>query len=499
MTAPRHTWSAPRSPETTAYRVFLWEQGQLPDHLLQQWQQERKSLLQSMTDAGVKGARGLLRSSEQQLTELNEQLIETPLLTHEGDRCLATRVGEQVARLHDATGLLGYELCGDALILLLELQAESSLPELIAHCAGRLTSTHAIVWCPAPLISALSAEQAYELQQQLACTGTPSDDVAEESSPWQQLAESFQHFTVLAEEASSALLAAPGKVLVDATLGGGGHTARLLAAGAEVIGIDQDPVARHAARTRLASYGEQLRILSGNFREIRDLLSAESIASVDGILADIGISSPQVDCAERGFSFMHDGPLDMRMNPEAPYSAADLIAQQSEQAIADILWQYGEERASRPIARRIVRERAITPITTTSQLASIIASVLPRKGKQHPATRSFQALRIAVNDELGALHALLEQGIQCLAPGGRMAIITFHSLEDRAVKRFFERITKPEIDRREWPAPRPNPDYCARLITRKPLIAGEQELSLNSRSRSAKLRVIEKLAATSAS
>ena len=165
----------------------------------------------------------------------------------------------------------------------------------------------------------------------------------------------------------------------------------------------------------------------------------------------------------------------------------------TESELADILWQYGEERASRAIARRIVQERAKARITTTTQLADIIASVLPRKGKQHPATRSFQALRIAVNDELGALDALLETGLSLLKSGGRFAIITFHSLEDRAVKRYFDRVTRPEIDRPEWPAPRPNPEYAARLVTRKPIVAGEAELAANPRARSAKLRVIEKL------
>jgi 16S rRNA (cytosine1402-N4)-methyltransferase len=267
----------------------------------------------------------------------------------------------------------------------------------------------------------------------------------------------------------------------------------MLEQGATVWGIDQDPAARKAARKRLAAYGDRLHIVAGNFRNAADLLRAEGLETVHGILADIGISSPQVDCAERGFSFLHEGPLDMRMNPAAPRSAADIVNTAAESELADILWQYGEERASRAIARRIVQERAKAPITTTTQLASIIASVLPRKGKQHPATRSFQALRIAVNDELGALDALLESGLGLLKSGGRFAIITFHSLEDRAVKRFFDRVTRPEIDRPEWPAPRPNPEYAARLVTRKPIVASDAELAANPRARSAKLRVIEKL------
>ncbi len=493
MTSTSLSWSADVSAESTAYRVFLWGQGSLPDELLAQWQQKRKSLLQSMQDAGVKGARGRLKSVESELESLTVELIEKPLLTASYDELLCTRASASAEAMRSIAGLLGYELRGDALILLLELQGEQSLPDLISACLGALALDLPQGWCDAPLIKALSAEMSYDLQTQWGMSHESSAKESEEEAQWQHLAERFEHFTVMAEEASNALLACEGKLLIDATLGGGGHTQRLLEKGAEVWGIDQDPVARTAARKRLAGFGERFRVLAGNFRDLGDLLSSQGVEQVDGILADIGISSPQVDCAERGFSFMQDGPLDMRMNPEAALSAADLIAQESEQALADILWQYGEERASRAIARRIVREREVTPITTTSQLANIIASVLPRKGKQHPATRSFQALRIAVNDELGALQSLLEEGVKRLRSGGRMAIITFHSLEDRAVKRFFERITKPEVDRPEWPAPRPNPDYCAKLVVRKPLVASEQELSMNSRSRSAKLRIVEKI------
>ncbi len=280
---------------------------------------------------------------------------------------------------------------------------------------------------------------------------------------------------------------------MDATLGGGGHSELLLQAGASVWGVDQDPAARRAARRRLAPYGERFHALAGNFRDLASLLREQGVAEVDGLLADIGVSSPQVDRPERGFSFLADGPLDMRMDPSAPRSAADIVNEASETELADILWQYGEERASRAIARRIVQTREKRPIRRTTELADLVAEVLPRKGRLHPATRSFQALRIAVNDELGALDALLRDGLGLLKSGGRFAVITFHSLEDRAVKRSFERVTRPEIDRPEWPAPRPNPDYAARLVFRKPVTAGETELAANPRSRSAKLRVIEKL------
>ena len=267
----------------------------------------------------------------------------------------------------------------------------------------------------------------------------------------------------------------------------------MLEQGAEVWGIDQDPAARRAARRRLSAYSDRLHVLSGNFRHAAQMLREAGAPPADGLLADIGISSPQVDCAERGFSFSADGPLDMRMNPSAPKSAADLVNNATEEELADILHEYGEERAARAIARRIVQERQKAPLATTKQLADLICTVLPRKGKQHPATRSFQALRIAVNDELGALEDLLHSAMSILKSGGRFAVITFHSLEDRAVKRFFEQITRPEIDRPEWPAPRPNPDYVARLITRKPITPGDAELAANPRARSAKLRVVEKL------
>ena len=340
-------------------------------------------------------------------------------------------------------------------------------------------------------MEAISAAEAAEWQER--CREAEAAVAPEADAEADTECADFHHVTVLRDEAVAALQPAEGRILVDATLGGGGHTELMLQRGATVWGIDQDPAARKAARKRLAAYGEHLHIVAGNFRNAADLLAAQGVQQVDGILADIGISSPQVDQAERGFSFLAEGPLDMRMNPAAPRSAADIVNTAAESELADILWQYGEERASRAIARRIVQERAKAPITTTTQLAAIIATVLPRKGKQHPATRSFQALRIAVNDELGALNTLLENGLSLLKSGGRFAIITFHSLEDRAVKHYFDRVTRPEIDRPEWPAPRPNPEYAARLITRKPIVASDAELAANPRARSAKLRVIEKL------
>lgn len=302
----------------------------------------------------------------------------------------------------------------------------------------------------------------------------------------------FRHITVLLHETVDMLKAGPGKFIVDCTLGGGGHTELLLEQGATVWGIDRDADARRAAMLRLARFGSRFKVLAGNFQDVESILSQQGVSRVDGLLADLGVSSHQLDTASRGFSFREDGPLDMRMDTRAALSARNLVNEAPEEEIANILWQFGEERASRAIARAMVKARAQAPITTTAQLARIVESVLPRKGRQHPGTRTFQALRIAVNGELDALDALLDSSVRLLGQGGRMAVITFHSLEDRRVKQFFDLRSRPEIDRPEWPAPRPNPDYCFRPLSRKPVTAGEEELSINPRSRSAKLRGVEK-------
>lgn len=471
-------------PTGTCYRVLMWESCALPAAQFSEWNERREDLLGRMRDAGIKGARGLLKQLETQLHTLTVDLIETPLT-------LAPRAAFSFARAealgealqaHDA--VLAYRLGTAAAEVLMQMQGEESVADMLSRWQA---ATPGMNWCERPIVQAMSAAEGANWQQECRDSDETETDTPEYTTG------DFHHVTVLLNEAVQALQPAEGKVMVDATLGGGGHTERLLQAGAEVWGIDQDPTARAAAGARLAQYGERLHIVAGNFRNAAEILRKRGVQEVDGLLADIGISSPQVDCAERGFSFLHDGPLDMRMNPAAPRSAADIVNTASESELADILWQYGEERASRSIARRIVRERAKAPITTTTQLADLIATVLPRKGKQHPATRSFQALRIAVNDELGALEELLQSGLSLLKSGGRFAVITFHSLEDRAVKRYFELVCKPEIDRPEWPAPRPNPAYAARLVYRKPVTPAEEELSANPRSRSAKLRVIEKL------
>ncbi len=481
------SWAAATAPGGTCYRVLMWEASALPEADLAAWRTARAQLLARMRDAGIKGSRGLLGQLGEELRNLTHSAIAEPLATCPAAAFSLARVDALGACLRAEAGVLAYRLTPCCATVLVELVGEEGLD---AHLARWVATAAELTWCAQPAVEALSAAEASEWQQ--ACRAD-AEAVAAEPAPEDAAdASPFHHVTVLAHEAVDALQPAPGKVVVDATLGGGGHSELLLAAGAEVWGIDQDPAARRAARQRLASYGERLHILAGNFRNAVELLHGQGVDEVDGLLADIGVSSPQLDCAERGFSFLAAGPLDMRMNPQAPRTAADLVNTASETELADILWQYGEERASRAIARRIVQEREKAPITTTAQLANLIASVLPRKGRQHPATRSFQALRIAVNDELGALEQLLRSGLSLLRRGGRFAVITFHSLEDRAVKRFFEQVTREEIDRPEWPAPRPNPDCVARLVFRKPLTAGEAELAANPRARSAKLRVIEK-------
>ncbi len=304
------------------------------------------------------------------------------------------------------------------------------------------------------------------------------------------------HVPVLLDEVVEYMAPEAGKTIVDGTLGGGGHTEAMLKAGATVIGIDQDDQALAFAKERLSAYPDHFTALRGNFSQLPEILAAGGFGKVDGILVDIGVSSWQLDQAERGFSFGKEGPLDMRMDRSGGETAADLVNHSSEQELKTIFYEYGEERAGSKIARRIIDRRAEKEFTTTTDLADFIASIVPRKkgpsGKIHPATRVFQALRIAVNDELGVLKELLKNAADLLNPGGRILVITFHSLEDRIVKQFFKNASQTHIDRKEWPEPRPNPDFKYQLITRRPVIATDEEIQGNKRSRSAKLRVAEK-------
>ncbi|MCE8439664.1 16S rRNA (cytosine(1402)-N(4))-methyltransferase RsmH [Rhodovulum sulfidophilum] len=274
---------------------------------------------------------------------------------------------------------------------------------------------------------------------------------------------------------------------LDGTFGAGGYSRGLLEAGADrVIGVDRDPSVADLAASWSAGWGDRLQLVEGVFSELD--LHAE--APLDGVVLDLGVSSMQLDQAERGFSFAKDGPLDMRMGAEGP-SAADLVASASDTALADILFHYGEERASRRIARAIVKARAIAPIVTTAQLAEVVARCLPphRPGQTHPATRSFQAIRIAVNDELGELVRGLEAAERALKPGGKLAVVTFHSLEDRIVKRYLQvRSGQAAGGSRYAPEARPDPARFE-LVTRRAVAPDPVELEANPRARSAKLRV----------
>jgi 16S rRNA (cytosine1402-N4)-methyltransferase len=290
-----------------------------------------------------------------------------------------------------------------------------------------------------------------------------------------------RHVSVLTSEVLQALESTPGQTLVDATVGAGGHT-RLLAERVvptgRVIGLDQDPAMLDLARPHLE--GLPVTLVHGNFDRLRDVLAEQGIATVDGVLADLGFCSDQMDAAERGFSFQQEGPLDMRMDRTEGEPASDLLRRLNERDLADLIYQYGEERFSRRIARKIVEVRRRTPLTTTEQLAQLVRSCVPRpRNRRHPidpATRVFQALRIAVNDELGALDRLLAALPDCVRPGGRAAIISFHSLEDRRVKQAFR-------DRPVW-----------EVLTAKPIQATEEEVRGNPRARSAKLRAARRRA-----
>ncbi len=297
----------------------------------------------------------------------------------------------------------------------------------------------------------------------------------------------FQHTPVLLAELVAGLAPQPGGRYIDATLGGGGHAAVILAASApdgRLLGIDADPAALAAAGARLAPFGRQAQLVHGNFRDLAALAQLSGFMAVDGIVIDLGISSHQLDTPERGFSFQADAPLDMRMDPTTGETAADLVNELPEGELADLIYGYGEERGSRRIARLIAEARRKQPLTTTGELAAIVGRALGgRHGKVHPATRTFQALRIAVNRELESLEAVLPQAVELLRPGGRLAVIAFHSLEDRIVKQFFR--AESGYGGKEEPT-------RLRIVTKKPIVAGEEETQANPRARSAKLRIAER-------
>jgi 16S rRNA (cytosine1402-N4)-methyltransferase len=305
----------------------------------------------------------------------------------------------------------------------------------------------------------------------------------------------FVHESVLATEVVELLRPEPGKLLLDGTLGGGGHSLLFLERGARVIGIDKDPRALAAAKARLARFGEAFRAVRADFRDAKNVLDALGLAAIDGALVDLGVSSPQLDAPERGFSFSRAGPLDMRMGDEGE-PLRDLLRRIDERELARILREYGEEPFARPIARAMKRAVDAGEALDTRHLAELVAGAIPRKAwprKIHPATRTFQALRIAVNDELGALAAWLEALPAVLAPGGRAAAISFHSLEDRMVKEKFRALTQACTCPPDLPICACGAKAAFSRVTRKAVVAGEAEVAANPRARSAKLRVVEKL------
>jgi 16S rRNA (cytosine1402-N4)-methyltransferase len=293
-----------------------------------------------------------------------------------------------------------------------------------------------------------------------------------------------EHVPVMSAEVVTALAPERGGVFVDCTLGLGGHAAAVLAAGAtRVIGIDRDEEALAVARERLAGWPGQVDFVHADFRGIGDVLDSRGVPRVDGILADLGVSSLQFDGAGRGFSFQRDEPLDMRMDRSAGPTAADLIADLPEDELADLIYRNGEERFSRRIARVVVEARRVAPVATTGQLAALVRRAIPRKGYSpiHPATRTFQALRIAVNGELDGLDRFVDLACGRLAPGGRLVVIAFHSLEDRVVKHTLRELVADQ-------------SRSLRLLARKAAKPTESEIEMNPRARSARLRAVERVA-----
>ena len=308
----------------------------------------------------------------------------------------------------------------------------------------------------------------------------------------------FHHVSVLLEECIEGLNIKPDGIYVDGTLGGAGHSSRiaaLLTTGRH-IGIDRDPVALEAAAQRLEPYKDRVTLVHSNFCEIKRVLKDLNIPGVDGILLDLGVSSPQLDDGERGFSYMVDAPLDMRMNHEDALSAYDVVNTWSYEELKRILYDYGEERYAPQIASAICRKREAHPIETTLSLVDVIRGAMPPaalREKQHPAKRSFQAIRIAVNDELGAVEKVMEDAIPCLNPGGRLAVITFHSLEDRIVKTAMAAAAKGCTCPPSFPVCVCGKKPQVKILTRKPITSTQEELDRNPRARSAKLRICEKL------
>jgi len=309
----------------------------------------------------------------------------------------------------------------------------------------------------------------------------------------QEMEDFTYHRPVLVHESVELLTPRAGSLVVDATCGGGGHTAEILRTGADVLALDQDPDAIAFAGEKLGDYGGRVTFVQANFREAGKVLDDLGIVGIGGALLDLGVSSRQLENASRGFSVVRQGPLDMRMDPRRELTAATIVNSYTEEDLTRIFRELGEEPAARRIASQLVKSRKTSPFQDTTQLSKAIEKIVWRHGRRHPATQVFQALRMEVNDELRALEEGLRVLTRRLESGARIAVITFHSLEDRIVKNFFRDRSREWLDRPEWPEPRRNPDFTLRLVTDKPVEPGENEQRNNPRSRSAKLRVAEKI------
>lgn len=306
----------------------------------------------------------------------------------------------------------------------------------------------------------------------------------------------FHHIPVLLNETIELLDCRPGDIIVDGTLGGGGHASeiiRRILPGGLLVGIDQDPEALRAARERLMPYGDSLITVHDNFANLEQIMHRCSLSHIDGMLIDLGVSSYQLDTGSRGFSYQEDARLDMRMNPNQDLSAYEVVNEYEEDRLARIIADYGEERWAKRIAQFIVKNR---PIETTGQLTEVIKAAIPAKARRHgphPAKRTFQAIRIEVNNELGNLRKVIEQAISFLRPGGRLCVITFHSLEDRIVKTAFRNMENPCTCPPRAPICTCGKKPLVKVLTRKPVIPTDEEIDANPRARSAKLRACQKL------
>lgn len=312
----------------------------------------------------------------------------------------------------------------------------------------------------------------------------------------------YYHQPVMLEEVIAGLNVRPGGAYVDCTLGGAGHSEAILkiikdsVPGGLLVGLDQDPAAIVAAEKKLAPYKGRVFLVKANFAMLSEVLNQLGIKEVDGVLFDLGASSHQLDNPARGFSYQHDAPLDMRMDPGHPLTAGDLVNNLSEKELADIIKDFGEERWASRIASFIREERVLRPIETTGQLVEIVKKAIPagaRRQGPHPAKRTFQALRIAVNRELEILESAVSSAVQALRPGGRICVITFHSLEDRIIKDLYRRLASPCACPREFPVCVCGGRKTLRIITTRPVVPSKEELNSNPRTRSAKLRIAEKV------